>query len=190
MSDAVFSMDMPDLQSLIKKLDMFDTKQNEALREALHRVGQNMQQAQKRRISSVKGGDKLSDAITVSKVYTTKNGTLGITSGYQETAFKTDSEGFNPGIVGAMREFGRPGKCSQRSKPKMKQTRKRIPERTDYKSWRGRKNWSKAVPTEVEIKKGVIQPTPHIRPGFDETLEQNVQLVADAVDKVIDRLGE
>lgn len=169
MSDAVFSMDMPDLQSLIKKLDMFDTKQNEALREALHRVGQNMQQAQKRRIGSAKGGDKLSEAITVSKVYTTKNGTLGITSGYQETAFKTDSEGFNPGIVGAMREFGRPGKSSQRRGEYMSQNRN------------GKK---------VKIKKGTIQPTPHIRPGFDETLEQNVQLVADAVNKVIDRLGE
>ena len=70
----------------------------------------------------------------------------------------------------------------------MKQKRKRLPGRTDYESWKGRKNWGDAVSKEVEISKGVLQPTPHIRLGFDETLEQNVQIMADAINEVIDKL--
>ena len=40
----------------------------------------------------------------------------------------------------------------------------------------------------VTVSKGIIQPTPHIRLGFDETLEQNVQIMADAINEVIGKL--
>ena len=165
--EAFFDTDLPDIQGLIQQLDLFEEKQNEAVRNGLHKVGENMRRAQKRRISGVKGGQKLADAISVSKIYTTKKGVLGITSGYQSGAFKADSEGFNPGLVGVIREYGRPGKSPRRNKAVMTQTR------------HGKR---------VTVSKGIIQPTPHIRLGFDETLEQNVQIMADAINEVIDKL--
>ena len=169
MSNEFFSMEMPDIQGFIKKLDMYDQRQNEALLTALHKVGDNMKQAQKRRISGVKAGNKLSEFITRGEVYTTKNGSLGIRSGYQAGAFKTDSEGFNPGVVGMTWEFGRPGQSPRRSGATMTQTRN------------GKK---------VTVKKGTIQPVPHIRAGFDDTVEQNVQTLISAVNAVTDKLGE
>ena len=162
-------MELPDLDGFIKKLDMYDQQQNEALRTALHQVGDNMKQAQKRRISGVKVGDKLSEYITCGAVYTTEKGSLGIRSGYQAGAFKTDSDGFNPGVVGMTWEFGRPGQSPRRSGPTMTQTRN------------GKK---------VTVKKGAIQPVPHIRAGFDDTVEQNVQTLINAVNAVTDKLGE
>ncbi len=169
MSNEFFSMEMPDLDGFIKKLDMYDQQQNEALRTALHQVGDNMKQAQKRRISGVKVGDKLSEYITCGAVYTTEKGSLGIRSGYQKEAFKPDSDGFNPGVVGMTWEFGRPGQSPRRSGPTMTQTRN------------GKK---------VTVKKGTIQPVPHIRAGFDDTVEQNVQTLINAVNAVTDKLGE
>lgn len=169
MSNEFFSMEMPDIQGFIKKLDMYDQQQNEALLTALHKVGDNMKQAQKRRIEGAKVGEKLSKHITCGKVYTTKKGVLGITSGYQAGAFKTDSDGFNPGIVGMTWEFGRPGQSPQRSGTTMTQTRN------------GKK---------VTVRKGAIQPVPHIRFGADDTLEQNVQTLVNAANSVTDKLGE
>lgn len=162
-------MELPDLDGFIKKLDMYDQQQNEALRTALHQVGDNMKQAQKRRISGVKVGDKLSEYITCGAVYTTEKGSLGIRSGYQAGAFKTDSDGFNPGVVGMTWEFGRPGQSPRRSGATMTQTRN------------GKR---------VEVNKGAIQPVPHIRAGADDTLEHNVQTLINAVNTVTDKLGE
>ena len=169
MSNEFFSMELPDLDSFIKKLDMYDRQQNEALRTALHQVGDNMKQAQKRRISGVKVGDKLSEYITCGAVYTTEKGSLGIRSGYQAEAFKTDSDGFNPGVVGMTWEFGRPGQSPRRSGATMTQTRN------------GKR---------VEVNKGAIQPVPHIRAGADDTFEQNWQTLVNAANSVTDKLGE
>ena len=169
MSNAFFSMEMPDLNSFIKKLDMYDRQQNEALRTALHQVGENMKNAQKRRISGVKVGDKLSEYITCGGVYTTEKGSLGIRSGYQKEAFKPDSDGFNPGVVGMTWEFGRPGQSPRRSGATMTQTRN------------GKR---------VEVNKGAIQPVPHIRAGADDTFEQNWQTLVNAANSVTDKLGE
>ena len=166
-AEEAFSMEMPDLQGLIQRLNMFDQKQNEAARKALDDIGDNIANAERRLIQGVKGGDKLARNITRSRIYTTKKGVLGVKAGYQAGAFKADSEGFNPGLVGMMREFGRPGKSTYRSKPTMTQTRN------------GKK---------VEVSKGTIQPHPHIRLGFDQTLEQNVQTLVDAANAVIDKL--
>ena len=152
MSNEFFSMEMPDIQGFIKKLDMYDQRQNEALLTALHQVGDNMKQAQRRRISGVKAGNKLSEFITRGEVYTTEKGSLGIRSGYQKEAFKPDSDGFNPGVGDTMTQT-RNGK-------------------------------------KVTVKKGAIQPVPHIRAGFDDTVEQNVQTLINAVNAVTDKLGE
>ena len=172
MSDDFFSMDIPDLQGLIKQLDMFDENQNKAVRKALHKIGKNIQQAQRQIILSRKVGKKLAKHIKSSRVYVTKKGELGISRGYYDS--ETDDEGFNPLIVGMANEFGRPGQSSSR--------------RQDKKRWWHYK--SKTGKTVYMVQeKGAIQPLSHIRAGFDETLEQNVQLMVDAVNEVIDKTG-
>lgn len=196
MSEEAFSMDIPDLEGFIRELDMFDENVNKALRVALHEAGNMICQAQKRMILSKPRAKpdrksnlrlvKLADAIKTSRVYTTKSGALGITSGYQAGSFKTDSEGFNPGLVGVVTEFGRPGTSSQRSGEKMKQKRKRIPNKGTAAK---RKDWEPAVPTEVEIDKGTVQPYPHIRRGFDAAKDRAAQVLIDAYNAEFDKLG-
>ena len=190
-----FSTDAPDLENFIRELDMFDENVNKALRAGLHEVGTMICQEQRRLILSKPRAKperkskmrlvKLADAIKTSRIYTTKSGALGITSGYQAGSFKTDSEGFNPGLVGMVTEFGRPGTSAQRAGKKMKQMRKRIPNKGTAK----RKDWEPAVPTEVEIDKGTIQPYPHIRRGFDAVKDRAAQVLIDAYNTEIDKLG-
>ena len=182
MSEEVFSSDMPELQSLIKKLDVFDEETNKAVRTAMHKGADIIMNEQKRLISGK--SERLAAAISKSKVYATKKGGIGVSTGYQGGAFKTNGDGFNPGIVGMVFEFGRPGSSSaKRSSDKMKQVRKRIPNKKTTK----RSEW-KAVPTEVEISKGTIQAVPHIRRGFDIKKEEAVNIVLDAVNREIDKL--
>ena len=195
MSDEAFSTDMPDLEGFIRELDMFDENVNKALLVALHEAGNMICQVQKRMILSKPRAKpdrksnlrlvKLADAIKTSRVYTTKSGALGITSGYQAGCFKTDSEGFNPGLVGMVTEFGRPGTSAQRSGEKKKKKRKRIPNKGTAK----RKDWQPAVPTEVEIDKGTIQPYPHIRRGFDAAKDRAAQVLINAYNAEFDKLG-
>ena len=162
MSDDVFSSDLPDLQGMIKKLDMFNENANKAVRTALHSGADKIVSEQKRLAP-----EKTREAISKGKVYTTKKGVLGIAAGYRQSAFKTDSEGFNPGIVGTVFEFGRPGQSAQRSKPTMKQVR------------HGK---------EVEVLKGTIQPQPHIRRGFDNKVNEAVKGVIESVDSELKKL--
>ena len=173
-----FSTDAPDLEEFIRELDKFDENVNKALRAGLHEVGTMICQSQRRLILSKPRARperkskmrlvKLSEAITTSAIYTTKSGALGITSGYQSGAFKTDSDGFNPGLVGMVTEFGRPGQSAQRSGDTMMQTR-------------GGKKYS--------IGKGTIQPYPHIRRGFDAVKDRAAQVLIDAYNAEIDKLG-
>ncbi len=167
-SDAFFSMEMPDLQGLIAQLDMFDQDVNGALRQVLHQIGDNIVRAQRKHIEGTRVGKRVSPHISRSRVYTTQKGLLGITAGYQPGAFKKDAEGFNAGVVGMTYEFGRPGTSPQRSGKTMKQMRN------------GK---------QVEVNKGTIQPVPHIRLGYDETLEQNIQTLVNAVNAEIERLN-
>lgn len=166
-ADETFSMDTPDLEGFIKELDMFDDNVNKALRSALHEAGNEICQAQRRMIQWK--SQRLSDAISTGKVFVTKGGALGITSGYQSGAFEEDSTGFNAGLVGMVTEFGRPGQSAQRSGDTMTQTR-------------GGKRYS--------ISKGTIQPYPHIRRGFDATKEQAAQVLINAYNAEIDKLGD
>ena len=184
MSEEMFSTDMPDLESFIRQLDMFDENVNKALRTAMHEAGDMVCQAQKRLILSK--SRRLSEAITTGRVYTTRDGALGITSGYQSGAFKTDSDGFNPGLVGVVTEFGRPGKSAGHTGKTMWQIRKRILNKKTAE----RKDWEKAVPTKVEIDKGTIQPYSHIRRGFDSVKEQAAQKLIDAYNAEIDKLSD
>ena len=145
--------------------------------------------------------------------YSTDN-VISITSGYHEDAFNYEdtkakhfrthtvsrqgivhdgdywkySDKAKPGVIGLTYEFGRPGKSSahHRNSEKMKQVRKRIPNKTETK----RKYWLKAVPTEVKIDKGTIQPRPHIRPGFDSTKEAAAQKLINAYSAEINKLGD
>lgn len=165
MSEEIFSTNMPDLQSFIRELDLFDENVNRALRTAMHEAGNMICLAQRRLVKS----QRLAAAITTGQVYTTKKGSLNISVGYQPEAFKTDGDGFNPGVVGMVTEFGRPGQSPQRSGDTMKQTR-------------GGKKYT--------VKKGTIQPRPHIRPGFDSTKEAAAQKLINAYSAEINKLGD
>lgn len=162
--DTTFSMDLPDIAGMIKDLDLMNENVNKAVRKGLHKGNRRICQAQKKRISGK--SFRCAEAISESQIYTTKNGTLGITSGYQAGAFKTDSDGFNPGIIGTMFEYGRPGQSQGRTGKTMKQTR------------HGK---------TVEVNKGVIQAVSHIRRGFDEELEAACNDLIECVNEVIDK---
>lgn len=164
MPTATFTSDMPDLESFIRELDLFGENVNKALRTAMHESGNMICLAQRRLVKS----QRLAAAISTSDVYTTKDGALGITSGYQSSAFKSDSDGFNPGLVGMVTEFGRPGESPQRSDP---ETNRRVKGKT------------------YKVKKGTIQPYPHIRRGFDAVKDRAAQVLIDAYNAEIDKLG-
>ena len=169
-------------------IDGDDTYDFEKVPEMVNKVlneGADMIVAEQKRLISGKS-ERLAENISKSRIYTTKRGRTGISAGYQPDAFEDDADGFNPGVVGMVHEFGRPGQSSRRSGDKMKQTRKRIPNKKTAK----RKDWEEAVPTEVEISKGTIQPVPHIRRGFDNVREKAVNLVIDAVEKEVEKIGE
>lgn len=159
----IFSSDIPDFSKFMKSLDMLDENVNKATREGLNKGADIIVNAQKRHISSK--SQRLANAISKGKIYVTKKGNIGISTGYHAKAFKKDKDGFQAGIVGMVFEFGRPGKKGDTM------TQKRNGE-------------------TVTIKKGAIQPVPHIRQGFDETVEQASQTVINSVSAEIDKLGE
>ena len=97
--------------------------------------------------------------------YVTKKGNIGISTGYHARAFKKDKDGFRAGIVGMVFEFGRPGQ-------------------------KGDTMTQKRNGKTITVKIGAIQPVPHIRQGFDETVEQASQTVINSVSAEIDKLGE
>lgn len=165
--DVTFSTELPDFNELIKKLDMFDENVNKAVRSALNE-GADMIVAEQKRLISGKS-ERLAKNISKSRIYTTKKGRIGISAGYQPDAFEDDADGFNPGVVGMVHEFGRPGQSPERKGDKMIQERHK---------------------KQVEVSKGTIQPTPHIRRGFDNVREKAVKLVTDAVEKEVDKLGD
>ena len=119
---------------------------------------------------------------------------MGTTIGYQSDSFKVGSgdkywQKESAGIIGMTYEFGRPGESRQRSGETMKQKRKRrkkIPVRSNRKNAKGWK-YSEAVPTEVEISKGMIAPVPHIRRGFDNKKEEAAELLFRELENAIER---
>lgn len=158
-----FSSDIPDFSKSMKSLDMLDENVNKATRNGLNKGADIIVNAQKRHISSK--SQRLANAISKGKIYVTKKGNIGISTGYHAKAFKKDKDGFQAGIVGMVFEFGRPGKKGDTMKQK--------------------RNGE-----TVTVKIGAIQPVPHIRAGFDETVNTASQTVIDTVSAEIDKLGE
>lgn len=160
MSDA-FNSDIPDLQGFIRELDLLDDNVNAAVRKGMNE-GADMILAEQRRRADATGVPFLARHIGKGKIYSTKRGGLGITTGYQADAFKADEDGKNAGVVGMTYEFGRPGQSSRRSGDKMKQRR-------------GGK--------VVEVSKGKIAPRPHIRPAFDAKIKEASERTIEAVSR-------
>lgn len=185
MSTVTFSTECPELKALIRKLDMFDDNINKSVRSAMHKGADIITNEQKRLISDK--SLKLASSISQSLLYTTKNGAVCITTGYQKEAFGNDEDGFNAGVVGLTYEFGRPGKSTahHRNSPTMKQIRRRIPNKDAKRS-----EQKKAVPTEVDIRKGTIQPHSHIRRGFDGKKKESARIVISVVENEVRKLGE
>ncbi len=166
--------DYPDIDSFIKELDMFDENVNKALRSSIHICGEKIAGAQKRKIRFK--SKRLADAISVGSVYTTEDGALGITVGYQSSAFDVDYDTDNPtriGVVGLVYEFGRPGQSSAtRSSPET------------YRHING------DIFSGFKVKKGTIRPIPHIRSGFDEIKPFCAKILINAFNAEIDKLGD
>lgn len=165
-TDDFISCDFPDLDAFIKELDLMDARVNAALRTGLNAGADIIANEQKRRIQGK--SRRLAQAIKKGSIYTTKSGGLGISTGYQDDAFRTDADGFNAGVVGLTYEFGRPGTSSNRRRSKtMMQTR------------HGKR---------YKVIKGAIQPVPHIRAGFDAALNSAVNEVITAYEREMDKL--
>ena len=169
MADELFSTELPDIQALIKTLDVFNENVNKAVRDGINK-GADIILAEQKRLAP----EKLSEYISKGKLYVTKKGVVGIATGYLENAFtgdavKENGQEFQPGLVGMVYEFGRPGTSPQRSKDTMSQKR------------HGK---------IYTVKKGTIQAQPHIRRGFDNKVDEAVQTVIDYINAEIDKLGE
>ena len=158
-----FSSETPDFSKFMKNLNMLDENVSKAAVKGLNKGADIIVNAQKRHISAK--SQRLADAISKGTIYTTKKGSVGISTGYHRGAFKKDKDGFRPGIVGMVFEFGRPGKKGDTMKQK-----------------RNGKT--------VTVKIGAVQPVPHIRAGFDEAVKSASQTVIDTVSAEIDKLGE
>lgn len=178
------SCDFPDLDAFIKELDLMDERVNAALRRGLN-AGADIIRDEQRRIilnkppAPVKDGKtsrriskgslaKLAQAISKGSIYTTRSGGLGISTGYQNDAFRTDADGFNAGVVGMTYEFGRPGESTNRRRSEtMTQTR------------HGRR---------FKVRKGAIQPVSHIRAGFDAAVNRAANEVIAEYEREMDKL--
>lgn len=166
-TDDFISCDFPNLDGFIKQLDLMNKNVNKAIRAAMYTGADMIKNEQKRLISGK--SRRLSAVIDKSEIEATKSGSLKVTSGYQANAFETDGKGYNPGVVGMTYEFGRPGQSAQRSGP------------TTSRKINGKR---------VTVKKGAIQPVPHIRRGFDNVKGQAAQTVIEAYNREIDKLGD
>ena len=196
-AEEVFHSELPDIRSMIKKLDAFDERANKVIRDGINRGGDIILAEQRRLIGSQKVGKRLSKAIKKSRLTVSKKNKnfVSVSMGYQEDSFNVGSgdkywQKESDGIIGLTYEFGRPGQSPQRSGETMKQKRKRrkkVPVSSKRKNAKGLK-YSEAEPTEVTIKKGAIAPVPHVRRGFDNKVEEAadaaVNIVVQALEKV------
>lgn len=158
-----FHSNIPDFSKFMKSLDLLDENVSKAAVKGIKKGADIIVNAQKRRISAK--SQRLANAITKGSIYTTKKGSVGISTGYHAKAFKKDKDGFSAGMVGMVFEFGRPGQKGDTMKQK--------------------RNGE-----TVTVKIGAVQPVPHIRAGFDEAVNSASQAVIDTVSAEIDKLGE
>ena len=93
----MFKMQVPDIQSLIKELDLLDENVDRALITAVDKAGDTILNAQKALIAPK--SKLLSNAMKKSRVYVTRRGQIHVKTGY----FGRE------GKIGMNYEFGRPG---------------------------------------------------------------------------------
>lgn len=176
-TDDFISCDFPNLDAFIKQLDLMNANVNRALRNSLKHCGKMIAGSQKRKIRYK--SKRLADAIGEGEIFITENGALGIKVGYQPWTFDVDYEDVDYendvstkiGVIGMVFEFGRPGQSAERSSL------------TTYRHLNGSKSG-------FLVKKGAIQPIPHIRSGFDEIKPYCVNIVIEAYNREIDKLSE
>lgn len=215
MAAETFQTDLPDLQGFIKSLDLLDDNVNKSVRKNIKKGAGLIMSEQKRLIEGT--AQWLADCIEMGVVYVTKNGTIGVTTGYQYDAFNYEdtarkkyrthtvsrqgivhdadywryADKEHAGVIGLMFEFGRPGKsiAHHRNSDTMKQVR-RI--RTATKTTRkGRviKDRSKpAEPKEIDVKKGYVPASPHIRRGFDVKLEDAIGVIFSGINDEVKKV--
>lgn len=167
-AEEVFTVKVPDLNKMIKDLEALDKRSNEAIRRGINKGADIILEEQKRLIRGK--SKRLADAIKKSDIAVSKKtGTVSVSTGYQEDSFNT-AMGDNywkkesVGIVGLVHEFGRPGESPERTGSTMKQRR------------RGK---------EVIVDKGIVVPTPHIRRGFDNKVEEAAQAAAQELENTL-----
>lgn len=196
-AEEMFNSELPDIRSMINKLNAFDEKANKAIRDGINKGGDIILAEQKRLISTQKVGKRLSKALKKSRLTVSKKHFVSVSTGYQEDSFNVGAgdkywQKESDGIIGLTYEFGRPGQSPQRSGETMKQKRKRrkkVPSSSNRKNAKGWK-YSEAEPTEVTIKKGAIAPVPHVRRGFDNKVEEAVNAVAQELETALDEVME
>lgn len=172
-AEEVFTVKVPDLNKMIKDLEALDKRSNEAIRRGINKGADIILEEQKRLIRGK--SKRLAEALKKSDINVSKKtGRVSVSTGYQEDSFNT-AMGDNywkkesVGIVGLVHEFGRPGESQGRTGGTMKQRR------------RGKL---------VTVDKGIIVPTPHIRRGFDNKIEQAAQAAEQELEKAINEVLE
>lgn len=159
--------DMKEIQSLISRLDLTERRVQDGMRSVLHEAADVVTAEQKRLIAAEVPA--LEKHIRAGDIYVTKKGVYGVKCGY------LPSEGEKWVTVGAVFEFGRPGTSARHNSPDMKQTR-RIYQGT--RPHRRREETADGIAkTEITVKKGRIQPVPHIRRGFQNKRSEVVELM-------------
>lgn len=180
MADEFFSAELPDIQGFIKDLDLLNENINKAVRDGLHKGAERIVSAQ-RRLAPY----NLSEYIYAGKIYVTKKGDIGVACGYigiDTEEMLSERYGVSPFVLGRIFEFGRPGNSSTFRKDKYRYYHR-------YNKRRAKKTGGSGLEIFKGLK-GAIQPQPHIRRGFDEAIEEAVQILIDSVTAEIDKLGD
>lgn len=155
-----FSSSIPDLQDFIKSLDKLNDDVNSAVRTGMKLGAEIIVKEQKRLVSM--RSHKLANSITIGMISTSKKtGNITLSTGYQKDAFTGGDE--SPGVIGSVIEFGKPG-TGKRANSKMKQHH------------RGSANLS-------EVRKGIVPPHSHILRGYDDKLNEAIQITIQEVEK-------
>lgn len=180
MADEFFSMEIPDIESYIKDLNLLNENINKAVREGMHEGAEQIV-ARQRELAPY----NLSDYIYAGKIYVTKKGSVGVVCGYiclDENEMLSEKYGISPYVLGRIFEFGRPGNSSTFRKDKYRYYHR-------YSKKRAAQNGGNGLEVFKGLK-GVIQPHSHIIRGFDEVVEQAVQTVIKHINAEIDKMGE
>lgn len=179
-NDGFFKAELPDIQTFIRNLNLLDENINKAVRDGLHKGAERIASAQ-RRLAPY----NLSQYIAAGDIYVTKKGNLGVICGYVGIDYKELhglTHSVSPFVLGRIFEFGRPGNSSTFRKDKYRYYHR-------YNKRRAKKTGGSGLEIFKGLK-GAIQPQPHIRRGFDEAIEEAVQILIDSVTAEIDKLGD